>query len=61
VTTPTPTPSPQPQEQIAFQDILDAYKEQVADLNHQLVLATCRIKNRDETIESLLRELDQNK
>jgi len=55
----SPTPSPQPQEQIAFQDILDAYKEQVADLNHQLVLATCRIKNRDETIEALHHQLEE--
>lgn len=48
-----------PAEQIAYQDILEAYQAKVAELTHQLVLADCRIKNRDEQIESLLRTMDE--
>lgn len=48
-----------PQEQIAFQDILASYRHQVSELTHELVLANCRIKNRDEKIETLLSERDK--
>lgn len=53
----TPTP-PAPQEQISFEDILAAYREQVSGLTHELVMMSVRLKNRDETIESLLRQRD---
>jgi hypothetical protein len=49
------------QEQIPYQDILDSYREQVSGLTHELILATCRIKSRDEQIELLMKELDRLK
>lgn len=49
-------PSP---EQIPFQDILDSYRRQVSELTHELVLANCRIKNRDEELAFLRSQRDQ--
>ena len=54
----TPTP-PAPQEQIPFQDILDSYRHQVSELTHELVLANCRIKNRDEELALLRAQRDK--
>jgi hypothetical protein len=56
----SPPPSgPQPQEQIAFADILAGYQRRVSELEHDLVLAQCRIDSRDKEIERLFRELDK--
>lgn len=58
MTSPAPTPQTTG-EQISYADILNAYQEKVSELTHELMLAGCRIKNRDETIERLLAELDR--
>jgi hypothetical protein len=46
----------QPGEQIAFQDILESYQKQVSHLTHELVLANCRIANRDKELADLRRD-----
>lgn len=48
----------QPQEQIDIHDMVAVYRQKVSDLEHGLVIMECRLKNRDETIESLTRQLD---
>lgn len=48
-----PSPPSQPGEQIPFAVVLDGYRERVAELEHDLVLANCRIKMRDDELAEL--------
>lgn len=45
-------------EQIAFEDILQKYRERMSELEHALIIMECRIKNKEDQIEALLRQLD---
>lgn len=48
----------QHQEQISFEDILAKYRERLNELEHALIIMECRVKNKDDQIESLLRQLE---
>lgn len=54
------TPNQPAQEQISFEDILQKYRERTSELEHALIIMECRVKNKDEQIEALLRERDTN-
>lgn len=54
------TPNQPAQEQISFEDILQKYRERMSELEHALIIMECRVKNKDEQIEALLRERDTN-
>ena len=48
----------QHQEQISFEDILAKYRERLNELEHALIIMECRVKNKDDQIQSLLRQLE---
>lgn len=48
----------QPHEQVDIQKVLGLYRTKLAETQEANIILEARLLNRDETIESLLRELD---